>query len=209
MTSDRRAIVLIALTSLATTTSVVGLVIAGKIHQIGPGIVVPVSMWLFPLIFVFGNITTEVYGGKLARWQVIWVYACSLLGMLYYVLAVLVPYPDYWTNQDAYRTVFLTTPRILVASAVAYVVVANVGIWVMLGVKKATEGRWLWLRIVVTAAITQTLDSLLFVGLAFGGIVPMTGLVNLMVTSSILKFGMQLIGVPLSYAIVGFVKEKI
>jgi len=209
VTSDRRAIVLIALTSLATTTSVVGLVIAGKIHQIGPGIVVPVSMWLFPLIFVFGNITTEVYGGKLARWQVIWVYACSLLGMLYYVLAVLVPYPDYWTNQDAYRTVFLTTPRILVASAVAYVVVANVGIWVMLGVKKATEGRWLWLRIVVTAAITQTLDSLLFVGLAFGGIVPMTGLVNLMVTSSILKFGMQLIGVPLSYAIVGFVKEKI
>lgn len=204
----RRVAVLVALTSLSTTTSVAGLVIAGKIHQLGPGLAVPFSMWLFPLIFVFGNIVTEVYGKQVSRWLVICVFGCTVIAMAYYTLAVLAPMPSYWQHQESFRVVLGMTPRILLASLVAYVVVANVGILTMAGIKRMMHGRWLWFRVVVTAAITQTLDSLLFVGIAFALTVPWPALLSLAVTSSAIKFVMQLIAVPLSYAVVGFVKEK-
>jgi len=206
---QRKYVILALLSALSASCSVIALIIAGKPHQIAPGISVPTSMWVFPLVFVFGNIVTEIYGARVARNLVYFVFACTITAMAYNVLTAFVPYPDYWQGQEAYRTVLIQTPRIMVASVTAYFTAGQVSVWTMTLMKKLTGGRWLWSRIVVTAVISQCMDSLLFVGIAFWGIIPIAAVVEMIVSSAVLKTIMQLVGIPLSYAIVRYTKERI
>ena len=206
---DRKNIVLVILAALSSTASVAGLVIAGKPHQIVPGASIPVSMWLFPLIFVFTSMVTEIFGATTARWVTISTFICTVVAVLYYLLCIALPAPDYWQNQEPYRVVLVTTPRIFVASVVAYLTAAYTGIGTQIAVKKLTSGRWLWLQIVIAALASQSVDSILFVGVAFGGTIPLNAIVWMVVTSAILKVGMQLAGIPVSYQVVNLVKEKI
>ena len=206
---ERKYIILSFLAGLSATVSVAGLIIAGKPHQVIPGAEIPTSMWLFPLIFVFGSIVTEIYGARIARWVTWATFTCTAVAVLYFALTVYVPYPDYWRNQDAYRLVLMTTPRIMVASVTAYFVASYTNIGVLVAVKKLTQGRWLWLRILLAALASQVVDSVLFVGISFLGIIPAEAIWPMIATSAVLKFCMQLAGIPVSYGVVRLVKERI
>ena len=207
---NRKSIVLLCLTALSATSSVAALIIAGKVHQIWPdGLSVVASMWLFPLVFVFGNIVTEIYGKRISRWVTVATFGCTLFAVGYYVFAIWLPYPEFWHHQQAYETVLIKTPRIVVASIVAYLIASNVAVLTMATTKRAMKGRWLWSRICITALVSQLLDSVLFVGIAFIGVYPLEAVVEMVITSAVLKVAIQLIGIPFSYWVVGLVKERI
>src|SRR5437660_5520126 len=75
---------------------------------------------LFPITYIFGDIFTEVYGYGASR-RAIWLgfFASMLMAVMALITVALPPAPD-WPNQNAFKTVFYTVPRLIVASLIAY-----------------------------------------------------------------------------------------
>src|SRR5689334_11994136 len=82
------------------------------------------------------------------------------------------PPPPCWKRDAAYAEILGQTPRIVVASFVAYLAGEFANSFVLAKLKIATRGRWLWMRTIGSTVVGQALDSGVFVSLAFAGIVP-------------------------------------
>src|SRR4029453_7060261 len=82
------------------------------------------------------------------------------------------PAAPFWRGEPAYQEILGHTPRILMASFVAYLIGEFANAFVLAKLKIATHGRWLWMRTIGSTVVGQALDSVVFVTLAFAGIVP-------------------------------------
>lgn len=164
----------------------------------------------FPVSYVIGDVLTEVYGYARAR-RCIWAGFAAMLflaGMSWVVVQL--PPAAGWTGQAAYESVFGQVPRIVLASMVAFwagefvnsVVLARMKIW--------TEGRHLWTRTIGSTVAGQGIDSLIFYPLAFYGAPdwPVAALGAVMLSQFILKVGWEALLTPLTYAVIGFLKQR-
>jgi queuosine precursor transporter len=78
----------------------------------------------------------------------------------------------------------------------------------MAKLKIATAGRWLWVRTIGSTIVGEGLDTLVFVGLAFGGIVPPPVLLGMMAGQWTGKVAYEAAATPLTYAAVGWLKAR-
>ena len=179
---------------------------AGKLISVF-GIVLPAAVILFPITYVLGDIFTEVYGFKAAR-KIIWCgFSCNLLAVLIYVATIALPYPDYWTNQDAYETVLGTTPRIFAASLIGYLFGEFLNSAVLSKMKVATNGKWLWLRTILSSVIGEGFDTLIFITIAFYGIYEVPIIRKMIFFQYIWKLCYEAVLTPLTCFIINRVKK--
>jgi uncharacterized integral membrane protein (TIGR00697 family) len=161
----------------------------------------------FPISSIFGDVLTEVYGYARAR-QVIWLgFACNALVVLAILAAGVLPGAPFWTagDQAAYDRILGFTPRLLLASFLAYLVGEFVNSYVLARLKVATRGRRLWLRTISSTLAGEGLDSLVFITIAFYGTPVDLG--TTIVTQWLFKSAYEVIGTPLTYLIVGWLKR--
>ncbi len=163
---------------------------------------------LFPLSYIFGDILTEVYGYGQSR-KVIWLgfFAAFLMSVTLIIVGALPPAPD-WPYQDAYEQILGLTPRIVLASLIAYFAGEFSNAVVLAKLKIVTEGRWLWTRTIGSTLIGQGIDTLLFVAIAFTGVVPGSLLVALIISNYVFKCGVEILFTPITYWIVGWLKQQ-
>ena len=143
------------------------------------GLFLPAAVILFPIAYIFGDILTEVYGYAKAR-QVIWTgFFCNLLAVIAIWIGGLLPAAPFWaagsfttpdTAQQAYQAILGFTPRLLLASFIAYLVGEFLNSFVLAKLKVRTAGRFLWLRTISSTLVGQGADSLVFITIAFIGI---------------------------------------
>ncbi|HYH04446.1 MAG TPA: queuosine precursor transporter, partial [Bacillota bacterium] len=153
--------------------------IAGKLALFF-GVTLPAAVVLFPLTYIFGDILTEVYGFKKAR-LIIWTGLGANLFMVGVLLiAVALPFPDFWHGQQAFAEVLGQTPRVVGASLLAYFCGEFFNSVVLARLKVLTQGRQLWLRAVVSTMVGEGVDTVVFIGVAFGGTVPLALVGNMM-----------------------------
>jgi uncharacterized integral membrane protein (TIGR00697 family) len=100
------------------------------------------------------------------------------------------------------------TPRLLLASFLAYLLGEFANAIVMAKMKIATKGRWLWSRTIGSTLIGEGLDSLVFMTIAFVGEIPTTGLASAIVTQWLAKSAYEAFVTPLTYAAVNFLKRR-
>jgi uncharacterized integral membrane protein (TIGR00697 family) len=100
------------------------------------------------------------------------------------------------------------TPRLLLASFTAYLVGEFANSFVLAKLKIATRGRWLWTRTIGSTLIGEGLDTLIFISIAFWGIIPPPLLLTAILTQWTLKVLYEVIATPLTYVIVGFLKRR-
>ncbi|RJR33396.1 MAG: VUT family protein [Desulfobacteraceae bacterium] len=172
------------------------------------GMILPAGVLIFPLSYIAGDVLTEVYGYHQAR-RVIWLgFFCNAILVGAVVLGQVIPPASFWDGQDAYRRILGQTPRILLASFVAYLIGEFANSIVLAKMKIATEGRWLWMRTIGSTVIGQGLDSLVFILIAFSGTLPASVLAVTVVTQWLVKTAYEVIATPLTYGAVGFLKRK-
>jgi queuosine precursor transporter len=182
-------------------------VIATKLIAVG-GLVLPAGVVIFPISYIVGDVLTEVYGYAAAR-RVIWLgFACNVLMVAAIWVAGELPPAPVWKGQAAYAEVFAQTPRILVASFLAYLAGEFANSAVLAKMKIATHGRWLWTRTVGSTVVGQGLDSLVFVALAFAGLVPFGVLTGIALAQWVAKVGYEAAATPLTYLVVGWLKAR-
>jgi hypothetical protein len=163
----------------------------------------------FPVSYIFGDILTEVYGYARAR-KVVWAGfgALAFASFMTWVTLAFPPAPG-WGHQAAYETVFGGTPRIVLASLVAYFAGEFCNSFVLAKMKLVTSGRLLWSRTIGSTIVGEAVDSAIFYPLAFLGA---TGwatedVVRVMIGNYLLKVSWEVLMTPFTYGIVNFLKR--
>ena len=175
--------------------------VAGKLIAVG-GLVLPAAAILFPVTYIFGDIFTEVYGFRNSR-LVIWLgFACNLLAVGVYLLAVWLPHPEFWTGQAAYETVFSTTPRVLFASLAGYLFGEFSNAIVLSKLKVVMNGRRLWVRTIGSTIVGEAFDTVIFITLVFRGTVAADVLLQMILLQYAWKVAYEVVLTPATYAAV-------
>jgi uncharacterized integral membrane protein (TIGR00697 family) len=172
------------------------------------GLILPAAIFIFPISYITGDVLTEVYGYSRTR-RVIWLgFFCNFIVVLFVWIGQILPPAVFWDGQAAYVRILGYTPRLLVASFLAYLVGEFANAFVLAKLKIATRGRWLWLRTIGSTVVGQGLDSAIFITLAFAGAIPSRGLMNAIITQWLAKSIYEALVTPLTYVVVNFLKRK-
>lgn len=194
------------ITALFVTCLITANIIAVKLVAVF-GLILPAAVLIFPISYIVGDVLTEVYGYAAAR-RVIWLgFFCNLLAVLAIWVAGLLPPASFWQGQGAYETILGFTPRLLIASFLAYLVGEFANALVLAKLKVATNGRWLWTRTISSTIIGQGLDSLVFITIAFAGIIPLEGMMSAVIGQWGFKVVYEILATPLTYVVVGWLKR--
>lgn len=189
------------------TALLIANIIAVKLIDIG-GWILPAGTIIFPISYIIGDVLTEVYGYQRAR-QVIWLgFACNLLAVATIWLAQIAPPAGFWDGQAAYERILGYAPRLLAASFMAYLVGEFANAFVLAKLKIMTQGRWLWTRTIGSTLVGQGLDSLVFVTVAFVGILPAEALISAILLQWLVKSAYEAAATPLTYGVVNTLKRR-
>ena len=181
-------------------------IIAVKLIQIGP-LILPAGVVIFPVSYILGDVLTEVYGFRWAR-RAIWLgFFGNLIAVAAIWLAGLLPAPVFWQGQAAYDAILGFTPRLLLASFVAYLFGEFANSTVLAKMKVWTQGRHLWLRTIGSTVIGQGLDSIIFILLAFGGLMAPPEMLTAVVSQWVFKSAYEALATPLTYLVVNRLKR--
>ncbi|MHB2009793.1 MAG: queuosine precursor transporter, partial [Acidobacteriaceae bacterium] len=107
----------------------------------------------------------------------------------------------------AFATVFGFIPRLVVASLIAYWAGEFTNSYTLAKMKLLTQGRWLWTRTVGSTVTGQAVDTATVVLIAFWGKAPWRTLFALIVSAYITKVIYEILATPLTYAVVGWLKN--
>lgn len=161
----------------------------------------------FPLGYVLGDVLTEVYGYARAR-RVVWVgFAASIFAAAMAWVVVAMPPAPGWPDQAVYEKAFGNTPRIFLASILAFWAGEFANSFVLAKLKVLTQGRMLWTRTIGSTVVGQGVDSLIFYPLAFLGVWETSLVVQVMLTNYLLKVLWEIVLTPVTYRVVAAFKR--
>jgi len=169
---------------------------------------------LFPLVYILGDVLTEVYGFKTAR-RVIWTgfAAMALAVAVFFVIGILPP-ESYWESEAgnaAYNAILggMSYGGIVLASLTAYLVGEFSNAKILSVIKVKMKGRKLWVRTIGSSLVGEGLDTLIFVFIAtLTGVFGWEIFWSLVITNYILKCSIEILMTPFTYWVCGFLKRK-
>lgn len=172
------------------------------------GFILPAAVLVFPISYITGDVLTEVYGYRQAR-RVIWLgFLCNALMVAAVWIGQVLPSASFWDAQSAYERILGYTPRLLLASLLAYLAGEFANSFVLAKMKIATRGRWLWMRTIGSTLVGQGLDSTVFMTLAFAGTIPTPALTEAVVTQWLAKSAYEALATPFTYMVVNRLKRE-
>lgn len=162
---------------------------------------------LFPISYIFGDILVEVYGYAQSR-RIIWLgFVLNIFAAATFSLVALLPPAPGWELQDAFSSILLQTPRVVLGSIIAFWCGSFLNAWVMARMKVLMGGRHLWMRTIGSTIAGEGVDSLLFTSIAFGGVWPLALVAQVIFWNFILKTAYEIVATPLTYFIVHRLKR--
>lgn len=163
---------------------------------------------LFPLSYIFGDVLTEVYGYARSR-RVIWTgFAMNLLMVVvFWIVGKLPPAMD-WPFQESFMNILGVVPRIVLGSLCAFLVGEFMNSYVLAKLKIKTKGKYFWLRALGSTVVGEFFDTSIFLSIAFIGVLPWNLLWIVWVSNYIFKILIEVVFLPVTYRIVGWLKKK-
>jgi len=131
-----------------------------------------VGIFAFPLTFLITDIIEEVHGKEKTKEFVYIAFACLIFVLAVTALAVKLPFAERSFVQENYTQVFGTTIRIFIASIIAFFISQMHDVWAFNFWKQKTKGKYLWLRNNLSTMMSQFIDTVIFMFIAFYGLSP-------------------------------------
>ena len=204
---SRHPMALVALAMSFVTLLLVANIIAVKPLALD-GWILPAGVIAYPFTFLVTDTISEIYGRKVAT-RVVWYgFGLSIAMVVLVYIAKVLPAASFWQGQDDYDTILGSVPRIVLGSMSAYIVSQHIDVVMFHLVRRITTGRHLWLRNNASTIVSQAIDTVLFISIAFAGSVPTAALWNMMATQYVVKVFIAALDTPLVYALVGAIRTK-
>ena len=172
-----------------------------------------VAIFVLPLVFTINDVITEVYGKERARSVVRSGLVVIVLLLLFSLLAThLPPSGRFVVSELAYDTIFGLSARISLSSLIAFAVAEFMDILVFSKIRQKIGTKALWLRNNVSNMISQLIDTVILMTLAFYSLNQdimsnVSFLLSLIIPYWLLKCSMSVIETPLVYWGVKWLKE--
>src|SRR5258708_2925035 len=195
------------ITGLFTATLLISNVLNSKVLRVGP---VPMTggLIIFPLAYLFSDVLTEVYGYSEAR-RVIWTgFASLILFVVMIEICGALPADPSWPHQEAYEVILGRVPRIVTASMLAYFFGEFSNSYVLAKFKVRTQGRHMSLRFVLSTLVGEGIDTVVFVLVAFTGLISVKIMLSVAFSGWVLKVLWEMIALPLTLPVVNALKRR-
>jgi len=200
---SRELFPLLLLSGIFCACLVTAAVLAAKVVSIG-AISVPAGVFAYCITFVCADVISEIWGRRHANMVVFVGFIGLGLTFLLIQLALWLPAASFWNQEDAFRGTLGMAPRIIAASLVAYLLSQFHDVWLYNLLKDRMCGRHLWLRNNLATILSQLIDSVVFITIAFYGVMPVWPLI---VGQWAVKVVLALCDTPLVYAAVWCIRR--
>jgi uncharacterized integral membrane protein (TIGR00697 family) len=185
----------IVVVCLYVACEIIANVTAGKPVRVF-SLVVPSAVFIYTLTFTLIDLLHEIYGRDGARKVIIGAFLGNALLACYSVLVVKLPPAPFFSEGRAYEIVFGQTPRIVFASLTAYLVSSLLDVEVYHLWRRRVKAQR-WSRVIVSNGVSTFVDSVVFISIAFLGLMPVSALI---LGQYVVKMAVSLVTVPLIYA---------
>lgn len=135
---------------------------------------VEAGIFAFLILVVLSSATAQVHGAAAANRLVVWGFLPLAMSIVLILLVLRLPAdPAMWPEGlEAFQLIHATTPRIMAAGPVAYLVSLLLNVWIFSRLRGESDAKGsvgLMVRGAVASALSQAIDSVIFITLAFGG----------------------------------------
>ena len=161
---------------------------------------------IFPISYIINDALTEIYGYRKARLTIWMGFLLNLLFVLAAQLVMLLPGATFWEGEEAFATVFSSTPRALMASLLAFLVVANANAIIMSKMKVSNSGKNFSARAILSSIAGETMDSLIFVPVMFW-FLPWMEMGKLMLGQIVIKVTYEIVILPITKLVIKRIKS--
>jgi len=176
-------------------------ILAAKIAEFdvfGWKVSAPAAVIIFAVTFLITDIVNEKFGRKATHRMIFVTFVTQIAMVLFIWIASrgVAPAP-FWTGQEAWDSIFGLVPRIVFASWVTFLVSENLDAWLFDCFYKLTKGKHIWARNVFSTIPSLTVDTLIFVTLAFAGTeIPLW---PIMLGQFVMKYLVAILNIPFMY----------
>jgi uncharacterized integral membrane protein (TIGR00697 family) len=195
----------IILLSIFVGSITIASVLANKIINVF-GLFVPAGVLAYSMTFLMTDAISEIWGKETAKRTVFGGFIGLIAVLLLIQISLVWPKAPFWKQEAAYQTIMGSTSRIIIASFIAYLVSQFHDVWAFHFWKTITRGRHLWLRNNFSTAVSQFIDSSLFITVAFYGVMPVWPLIW---SQWLVKLAIAFLDTPIIYGIVWLLRKKI
>jgi len=174
--------------------------IAVKTITFGP-FIAPAAVLVYASTFLMTDILSELFGKGKARLAVWTGFIANIVMLVSILIAVRwsaspVMDPGLANSFDA---VFGFAPRVIAASMAAYLVSQHHDVWAYGFWRDKTDGRHLWLRNNASTMVSQAIDTVIFISLAFYAVFPNSVILEMMVGQYAIKLLIAALDTPFMY----------
>ena len=174
----------------------------GPMLGLGP-LAIEAGIFAFLMLVVVSSAIAELHGAVIANRLVRFGFVPLIASILLSLIVLIIPAaPDMDpARAQAFELMMGATPRIWVGGIISYGISQTLNVYVFSALKGREGGGLLWLRAGIASILSQIVDTLLFVSIAFLGVFPIR---ELLIGQMVVKVGLSALLVPpLIYAVVG------
>jgi queuosine precursor transporter len=170
------------------------------------GFYVPAGILAYSLTFLITDVIGEAWDKQYSKNIILGGFISLFFVLLLVQLAIFWPSAPFWNNQTSFENVLNLNSRIILGSFVAYLISQYNDIWLFHLLKKITKGKHLWLRNNISTTVSQFIDSVIFIIIAFYGIFPVW---DLILGQWIIKIFIAVLDTPIVYLLVHLIQKRI
>ncbi|OGO03395.1 MAG: hypothetical protein A2Y72_02065 [Chloroflexi bacterium RBG_13_53_26] len=172
---------------------------AAKIAEYDLGFITvtaPAAVLVYSVTYLFTDIVNERFGRSEVHRMILIAFVTQVAMIFFLWLATRLSPAPFWENQESWEAIVSLVPRITLASWVAFLVSENLDAWIYDMFRKLTKGRHLWARNVFSSIPSLTVDTFIFITIAFVGTMPLWSLIEGQLFT---KWLVGLVNIPFMY----------
>jgi len=148
-------------------------VLGNKQVALGP-LAVESGIFAFLLLVVTSSAVAELHGRSTANRLVLLGFVPLIVSLLLSLIVLAIPASPQMdpARLSAFETVMGGTPRIWLGGIFAYGISTFLNVTIFSRLKAREGARFLWLRAAIASVLSQVVDTLIFVNIAFLGVFP-------------------------------------
>ncbi len=164
---SRRDIVYMALAGFFVTNAILGELTGGKLFTFGP-FTLSIGVIPWPVVFIATDLINEYFGRDGVKRLTLMTIALIVYAFIVLLLSIQVPAASFSPVTDAqFQAVFGQSLWIIVGSVTAFALSQLVDVGVFWLVRHRTGGRYLWMRATGSTVVSQLIDSIVIIAIAF------------------------------------------
>lgn len=151
---------------------------------------------LFAVTYLVTDIVNEKFGRDEARRMVFIAFGMQAIVAIFFYMVISATPAPFYLNQEAFESVLGSSLRVIGASLLAFIVCELMDVYLFHWFKRITNGKHLWMRSAFSTLPTMVIDSVLFVFLAFYGILPIWPIILGLI---VVKWIVGIVDIPFMY----------